>query len=203
MIADPESVTLRGGQRMTWTVRIVIPLVLAIGLMDGCSTAPASREAKDELVRQATATLGKWNSDAPGLERFARLSYGYAMFPEVAKGALGVGAAYGRGVVYEQGEHIGYADLSHVSLGLQAGGQAYQVLVVFENKAALERFKEGRLDFSADASGVFLTTGYVANVRFIEGVTVFAKPIGGAMGEAAMGGQRFTFVFRDDREPKK
>ena len=31
------------------------------------------------------------------------------------QGGLGVDAAYGRGVVYEQGEHIGYADLSYLS----------------------------------------------------------------------------------------
>ena len=123
------------------------------------------------------------------------------MFPRIVKGGLGVGAAYGRGVVYEEGEHIGYADLSHASLGLQVGGQTYQVLVVFDDKAALERFKRGPLDFSADASGVVLETGYVANVRFVEGVTVFAKPIGGAMGEATLGAQRFTFVLEEEREP--
>jgi hypothetical protein len=184
-----------------WTVRVVIPLVLALEMMGGCSTAPPSREGKDELVQQATAALRRWDSDSPGLEGFARLSYGYAMFPEIAKGALGVGAAYGRGVVYAQGEHIGYADVSHVSLGLQVGGQAYQLLVVFDNKAVLERFERGRLDFSADASGVLLKSGYVASVGFIEGVTVFAKPIGGAMAEASMGGEWFTFVFRDSREP--
>jgi lipid-binding SYLF domain-containing protein len=186
---------------MTWTARIVAALLLAIGLMGGCSTAPPSQEGKDELVRQARAALREWDRDVPGLEGFARRSYGYAAFPTVAKGGLGVGAAYGRGVVYEQGEHLGYADLSYLSLGLQVGGQAYQVLVAFDNEGALERFTQGRLDFSADASGVLLEAGYVVNVTFIEGVTVFSRPIGGVMGEAAMGGQRFTFVFREDRGP--
>lgn len=186
---------------MTWTARIVAALLLVIGLTGGCSTAPPSQDGKDELVRQARAALREWDRDFPGLEGFARRGYGYAMFPTVAKGGLGVGAAYGRGVVYEQDEHIGYADLSHLSLGLQAGGQAYQVLLAFDNQGALDRFTRGRLDFSADSSLVFLEAGYVINVGFIEGVTVFSRPIGGAMGEAAMGGQRFTFVFREDREP--
>ena len=97
---------------MLWTGRVVIPLVLAIGLTAGCSTAPRSQEDKDELVREAMAALREWNTDVPGLEAFARQSYGYAMFPSIGKGGLGLGAAYGRGVVREQGEHIGYADLS-------------------------------------------------------------------------------------------
>jgi len=61
---------------LTWTARIVVALVLGIGLMGGCSTAPTSREGKDELIRQATAALSEWNSDIPGLERFAQLHGG-------------------------------------------------------------------------------------------------------------------------------
>lgn len=186
---------------MTWTARVAVPLVLVIGLAGGCRTAPTSREGKDELIRRATTALVEWNSDIPGLEGLARQGYGHAMFPRIVKGGLGIGAAYGRGVVYEEGQHIGYADLSHASLGLQAGGQTYQVLVVFDNKTALERFKRGRLDFSADTSGVVLETGYVATVRFIEGITVFSRPIGGVMGEATMGAQRFTFVLREEHDP--
>jgi hypothetical protein len=108
------------------------------------------------------------------------------MFPSIGKGGLGLGAAYGRGVVWEQGEHLGYADPSHAPVGLQAGGQAYQALVVFDGKAALERFKQGGLDFSADSSAVLLEGGYVATLRFVDGVTVFSRPIGGAMGEASI-----------------
>lgn len=185
------------------TARVVAALVLAIAMIGGCSTAPASQESKDDLVRKAAAALGEWAGDVPGLDAYARQGYGHAIFPSIGKGGLGLGAAYGRGVVYEQGEHIGYADLSQASVGLQVGGQAYQVLVVFDDRAALERFKQGRLDFSADSSVVLLESGYVASVRFVDGVTVFSRPIGGAMGEASMGGQWFTFVLRDDREPGK
>lgn len=179
----------------------LVGAVIVIAMTGGCATAPASREGKEHLIRQASAALGEWNSDVPGVEAFARRSYGYAVFPEIAKAGIGLGAAYGRGVIYEQGEHIGYVDLAQGSLGLQVGGVSYQLLVVLDDKAALERFKQGQVDFSADASGVVLTTGYVAKVRFNEGVTILARPIGGVMGEASMGGQRFTFVPRDDRDP--
>ena len=180
---------------MTGTSHVIVS-VLAISMMAGCTAAPASREGRDALVRQATGALQEWNRDIPGVEGFARQSYGYAVFPEIAKGGLGIGAAYGRGVVYEQGEHIGYADFSQASFGLQAGGLAYQILMVFDNQATLERFKRGRLDFTADTSMVVLKTGYVELVRFVAGFTVFARPIGGMMGEAAIGGQRFTFRSR-------
>ena len=98
--------------------RIGVALALVIGILAACSTAPRSREGKDDLVRQAAAALTAWNTEVPGVEGYARWSYGYALFPEIAKGGIGIGAGYGRGVVYAQGQHIGYADLSQGSLGL-------------------------------------------------------------------------------------
>ena len=108
--------------------------------------------------------------------------------------ALVLGGGYGRGVVYEQGQHIGYADLSHASFGLQVGGQTYSELIVFENKAALDRLTQGNLELVADASAVILKKGAAANARFDDGVAVFVRPIGGAMAEASVGGQQLTYV---------
>jgi lipid-binding SYLF domain-containing protein len=96
-------------------------------------------------------------------------------------------------VVYEQGRHTGYADLTQATVGLQAGGQTFSELLVFENKAALDRFKAGHLNFTADASAVVLKTGIAADLSFIDGVAVVVSPIGGAMVEAALGGQQFTY----------
>lgn len=188
---------------MSWTASFAVAMVLASSVMAGCSTAPRTRADKDELLRQAAAALKEWNLDVPGVEAFAGRSYGYAVFPAITKAGIGVGGAYGRGVVYEQGRHIGYADVSHGSLGLQVGGQAYQELVVFDDRPALERFTQDRLDFSADTSGVLFRAGYVASVRFGDGVTLFFRPIGGAMGDVSMGGRRFTFVPKDDGQPTK
>jgi len=81
-------------------------------------------------------------------------------------------------------------------LGFLIGGQNYQELIVFDDKASLERFKQGKFDLSADSTGVLIASGYTARVRLIEDVTVFFRPIGGLMAEVTVGGQRFTFVPR-------
>jgi lipid-binding SYLF domain-containing protein len=176
--------------------RVGVPLALVIGMMVACSTAPTSQAGKDDLVKRAAATLTAWNQEVPGVESFARWSFGYALFPEIAKGGIGLGAGYGRGVVYAQGQHIGYADLSQGSLGLLVGGQVYQELIVFDDNAALARFKQGGFDVSADSSGVLITWGYTERVASMGGATVFLKPIAGALAEVTMSGQRFRFVPR-------
>jgi hypothetical protein len=76
---------------------------------------------------------------------------------------------------------------------LQAGGQTFSELLVFENKDALDRFKAGQFNFAADASAVVIESGVATNVSFVDGVAVVVRPIGGAMVEASLGGQKFTY----------
>jgi lipid-binding SYLF domain-containing protein len=181
---------------MRSTTRLVVLLTLVAGLLISCSTAPSTPGARDVLLQQATAAMSEMNREDPGLDELTSKAYGYAVFPEVAKGGLVFGGGYGRGVVYEQGQHVGYADLSQASFGLQMGGQTYSEVIVFENKAALDLLKEGRVELAADASAVILKTGAAANARFVDGFAVFVRPIGGAMVEAAVGGQQVTFVSK-------
>jgi lipid-binding SYLF domain-containing protein len=79
------------------------------------------------------------------------------------------------GVSFTRKVNIGYADLTQMSAGLQAGLQDYRELIVFENQAAMDKFKRNEIDFSASAA---------ASAEFVDGVAVFVRPIRGAMAEA-------------------
>jgi lipid-binding SYLF domain-containing protein len=120
-------------------------------------------------------------------------SYGYVIFPNVGKGAVGVGGAAGNGTVYERGKVIGSAKLKQLSVGLQLGGQAYREVIFFENKEALDRFKADNFEFAAQASAVAVTSGASANVKYRNGVMVFTQEKGGLMYEASVGGQKFDY----------
>jgi lipid-binding SYLF domain-containing protein len=172
----------------------VCATVLAAGLMVSCSTGQITKEQGDTLFKQAQASRQEWNKVDPELENFAKKGEGFAFFPEVTKGGLIVGGAGGRGVVFEKGQHIGYADLTQVSLGLQAGGQTFSQLIVFENPAAMNRFKQNETSFGANASAVLAEKGAATDARFVDGVAVFVKPTGGVMAEASLGGQQITYL---------
>jgi lipid-binding SYLF domain-containing protein len=130
---------------MRLTTGLALALTVIAGLLGSCATAPTSREDKAALVAEATARWQQRRTADPSLEALVQRGYGHALFPNVGKAGLGVGGAYGRGVVYERGQHIGYSDLTQGTVGVQAGGQSFSELLVFENKAALERFKAGRI----------------------------------------------------------
>lgn len=170
---------------------------LTLGLIGlfivGCQTEPRSESGRKDLLDNAQNALKTMKHTDPSLDHFLGKSYGYVIFPEVGKGGFIAGGAYGRGVVYEQGNWIGYADISQATIGLQAGGQTFRELIVFESKADLDRFTAGKLAFAANVSAVVLKSGAGDSARYTDGVAVFAEPIGGLMAEASIGGQQFTF----------
>lgn len=173
------------------------PAMLAAVALPGCATAPPTQEGREVLHDKAANSLNDLYSADSGLQDFVNRGYGYVIFTEVGKGGLGVGGAYGRGEVFEQGKMIGYADLSQGTVGAQIGGQSFDELVVFENKEALERFKSNKLEFAATVSAVAIKSGAAAAAKYTDGVAVFTHPRGGAMLEAAIGGQQFTFQQSD------
>src|SRR6266542_397828 len=144
---------------MTSKKRTIVVMAVIMDLMAGCSTGSVTKGAGDALFKKAQASRQEWNKVDPQFEAFAKKGYGYAFFPEITKGGLLFGGASGRGVVYEKGQHIGYADLTQMSVGFQAGLQDYSQLIVFENQPAMDRFKRNEIDFGANASAVYADTG--------------------------------------------
>jgi lipid-binding SYLF domain-containing protein len=172
----------------------IVVMVLGMGLMAGCSTGSVSKEERDPLFKQAQASRQEWNKVDPQFEAFAKKGYGYAFFPEITKGGFVVGGARGQGVVYEKGQHIGYADLTQMSVGFQAGLQDYSQLIVFENQPAMEKFKRNEIDFGANATAVYADKGTAMSAQFVDGVAVFVRPTRGAMAEASLAGQQITYL---------
>ena len=165
-----------------------ITLVLALGL----GTGPRAL-ADDDSVSKANESITLMKKADPGLSKFFSGASGYAVFPKVAKGAIGVGGAHGSGVLFEGGTAVGKASLSQVSIGFQLGGQAYSEIIFFEKAAALSNFKTGNFAFAAQVSAVAIKSGASANAKYKDGVAVFTMAEGGLMYEASVGGQKFGY----------
>lgn len=165
----------------------------SIAVLASCATAPDTVEGKVDIEREAAAAVARAEKTDPTLDLFLRNAAGYAVFPTIGKGAIGVGGAYGRGVLYEGGKVTGYCDLSQASIGLALGGQSYSEIVTFQNKDAIAVFKTGKMVFDAQATGVAIKSGSGENARFNKGVAVFTFAEAGLMGEASLGGQKFTY----------
>jgi lipid-binding SYLF domain-containing protein len=182
---------------------------LVLGLLVLAGSAARADEYSD--------TIAVYKSAGESAEFFQKC-YGYAVFPTIGKGGLGIGAAHGDGRVYESGKYVGNTSMTQVSVGLQAGGQAYSQMIFFENKAAFDQFTSGNFEFGAGVSAVAIksgasgsvgTTGATASAssgggktgagttaNYRKGMAVFTIAKGGLMYEASLGGQKYSYKVR-------
>jgi lipid-binding SYLF domain-containing protein len=158
------------------------------------STVVYGQTKKDkEIISEAKETKTTLLELDKGMGKFFSSSYGYVIFPNVGKGGLGVGGASGNGAVFKQGNLIGMAKLTQVSIGFQAGGQSFREVVFFKTKASFDRFTENKIEFAAQVSAVAAAAGASADAKYVEGVAVFTMAKGGLMYQASVGGQKFKY----------
>jgi len=152
-----------------------------------------------------------------GLSDKFNSAYGYALFPTIGKGGVVVGAAYGKGRVYEKGAYIGDTSMGQATVGFQLGGVGFSQVIFFEDKRALSEFTSGNFEFGAEAQATVLTaaagasastggssataSGGKSNAKigssgYNKGMATFTITKGGAMFEVSIGGQNFTFTKR-------
>jgi len=172
--------------RISKTFALVAAFLLAFSI-----TAFAKWDA--DLVNKSDATVKTFKQADKGLKSFFEQAYGYAVFPNIGKGGLGVGGARGTGVVYKDGKPTGKATMTQLSIGFQAGGQAFSQIIFFQNQKAYDDFIGTNYEFSAQASAVAIKEGVAAQSSYSNGVAIFTHVKGGLMYEASIGGQRFRF----------
>lgn len=146
-----------------------------------------------KLQNEVKTSLTDFAKSNPKVEAHLHTAYAFAFFPKITKGGLGIGGAGGKGLVFDDKTVIGGSKLAQATFGLQAGGQQYMEIILFEDQAALDRFTAGKVKFSGQASAVALKDGASADIDYQDGVAIFTKTIGGLMAEASVGGQSFKY----------
>jgi lipid-binding SYLF domain-containing protein len=170
-------------------------------------TLPAAADEYDE------ARIGFKSAEAT--TPFFESAYGYALFPTIGKGGIGIGGSYGKGRVYVGGKQVGTTSMSQLTVGLQLGGQAFSQIIFFEDEYAFKQFTSENFEFGAQATAVALTASASAQATtgggatasagieaaeakqaqagYRKGMAIFTVAKGGLMYEASIGGQRFNY----------
>ena len=188
-------------------VRFFVLLVMAILVSNFSHLAHADKYSDTIAVFKKS----------PVVQPFFKNAYGYALFPTIGKGGIGIGGAYGKGQVYRGGKVAGTTKMFKGTIGFQLGGQAFSEIIFFKDKRAYNDFTSGNFEFDAAVSAVAITAGAQAKAgtegtsasagaggpgaqaetTYRRGMVVFVHTKGGLMYEAAIGGQKFDF------KPKK
>ena len=177
---------------------------LSILILPATAVYASSYDDTIQVFRNAGESGGFFNS-----------AYGYAVFPNIGKGGIGIGGAHGKGRVYIQGKHVGDTAMTQLTVGLQLGGQVYSQIIFFKDKRAFDEFAGGNFEFGAQATAVAITAGVSAEANtgggtaagasggqndastvsrgYRKGMAVFTVAKGGLMYEASIGGQKFGY----------
>jgi lipid-binding SYLF domain-containing protein len=159
------------------------------------------------------------NFRGAGAGDFIDDAYGYAVFPSIGKGGIGIGGAHGKGEVFVSGKKVGKTKMSQITYGLQLGGQVYSQMIFFRDERAFDDFTSGNFEFGAQATAVALTASAQASTTSggggntssgtdadsskvsaddkeydsRSGMATFTIAKGGLMYEATLGGQKFKY----------
>lgn len=176
-------------------MKFAIALILTCSMtILGCGTSGSNaQDESSSFSDDVSRATERFKSRAPGTKKFFDESYAYAIFPNVGKGAIGIGAAHGSGHVIRNGVRIGNAELSQVNVGFSLGGQSFSEIIFFKDEVAFESFKRSKLEFGAQASAVVVKAGASTDADYENGVVVYTMPKGGAMFDASIGGQEFQY----------
>ena len=181
-------------------------------LLSALLFAAIAATAQAQRVRDVSDTLELFR-EIPQVAPYFESAYGYAVWPRIGRGGLGIGASRGRGQVYVGGQLTGFSMHTEISVGLQAGGQTYHQIIFFENQAAYQTFTQDSFEFDASAQAVAVTASAEAGAGttgartsagagnpntaaaggYTNGMQIFTMAEGGLMYKATIAGQRYNF----------
>ncbi len=186
-------------------VGLAVGLVSVMMLGIGCATRPDTVASRDLLSAKVEHAVALFKATDPSIQAYFDNSYAYAVLPEVTKGAVMLGGAYGRGEVFSRSVKVGYCSMTQASLGFSFGGQYFREIIFFRDQAAFERFTAGSFTMSAQVTAVALHSGSASRTDYHYGLAVFVAADQGLMVDASVGGQKFqydpAFIMRDESTP--
>jgi lipid-binding SYLF domain-containing protein len=168
--------------------RIVAVLVFATPASADWLSAPDGR-----LQQRSVKAVLKIRDTIERSKPFFDEAYGYAIFPGITRVGIGFGGAHGKGVVVEDDTVIGTTSYWQLTSGMQIGARNFGMIILFQDKNALDEYKANRLQFMGQAGLSLLTTGVYGSPGYNNGIAVFVIPKLGLMAEFTVSGAKFNF----------
>ena len=162
-----------------------------------CLSSPSfadwQADTSDKRQAKAATAIAKFKEKHPELESYFDQAHGYAIGPGVTLAAIGFGAAYGRGLVIEGDDLVGWTSFSQLSSGLQLGAKYFSMIVFFKDQQDIDEYKQSQFQFLGQAGIDLATVGISGTPAYNEGVAIFAITRLGLMAEFSYSGARFKY----------
>ena len=123
-----------------------ISFALALCAVSACTTIPVDQrdEIRDEVNQTAADTIARMVAADPGIQASLDEAVGYLAARISTTKLPVVGGGYGFGVLHDkENDSRTFLNVTRFDLGAGLGAGRYRALVIFDSRAALERFRDG------------------------------------------------------------
>ena len=177
-------------------IRTCLLLVVAAMLSFAAESLWAQTVA--EIDANVYACLGRFYNQIKGGREMVAMAEGVLVMPGVVKAGLIVGGEYGEGALRVGGKTASYYSLASGSVGLQIGGEAKDLVILFMKGEALKQFQAGKgWEIGVDGNVALANFGGGERVDFItmnDPIIGFVFDVKGLIADISLRGAKFTKI---------
>jgi len=175
---------------------IVCFLILTVFLSISIFTGQSYGKTAKEIDAGVDAVMDRFYEQVKDAKEFVQDSKGMLILPSVKKGALIVGGEYGKGAMRIGDKTVDYYRMISGSIGLQIGGQAKDVIIVFMSSNALSKFRNSKgWEAGIDGNIALITVGAGESATSAMGknpIVAFVFDVKGLIADMSFKGAKFT-----------
>ena len=175
-----------------------IALMAAVLMMVSAAADMASAKTAKEIDASVDACLDRFYQQVKDGKEIAGKTKGVLVMPGVIKAGLIVGGEYGEGALRVAGKTVSYYNLAAGSVGLQIGGEARDIIIMFMTDNVLKQFQASKgWEAGVDANVALVNIGGGERVDFTklnDPIIGFVFDVKGLMADISLKGAKFTKV---------
>jgi len=179
---------------MNCILRLTLVLCIISTLFIPSSFAATAKE----IDTGVDVALERFETEVKGGKEFLKAAKGVLILPRVIKAGFIVGGEYGEGALRIKGKTVAYYNIAAGSFGLQIGAQEKNIILIFMQDEALNKFRTSSgWQIGIDGSVALVKVGAEGSVdttTFKEPIVGFVFGQRGLMADVSLEGAKITKI---------
>jgi lipid-binding SYLF domain-containing protein len=175
-----------------------IAFMMVAALMLVATSQTCQAKTPQEIEASVSDCLSRFYHQINGGREMVAMAEGVLVMPDVLKVGLVVGGEYGEGALRIGGKTVSYYSLASGSVGLQVGGQAKDIVILFMTDEALKQFQAGNgWEVGVDGNIALVNIGGGERLDFLtmnDPIIGFVFDVKGVMADISLKGAKFSKI---------
>jgi lipid-binding SYLF domain-containing protein len=184
--------------KIQWSMQVLLLIILFCAFLSSNLHAKTAKE----IDASVDVAIERFYKQVEGAEKLVKASKGILVMPNVKKAAFIVGGEYGQGALRVGGKSVDYYNTISGSIGLQIGGQAKDIILLFMTDEALKQFRASKgWEAGVDGNVALITIGAGgrADTRTLKDPIVgFVFDAKGLIADISLKGAKFSKVDKKE-----